>query len=372
MIFIDDISFGKKLQTELIAKWKQLNEKGDEDDENVVMLSSDYENSQDSAREVNYIRKDNKQSAKVLISTSVMDNGINLKDILLRNIILIADTEVEFIQMLGRKRKDGERVDIYIYRQNQEHFLNRLYKIKKMRDIAEDYLCDAKKHVEEPMLRTIECRGYITDWELDNLENRFIAGKHIQIMQDIGRQQIDIKDVNSVFNICNGMLFLNLLSFRQIEILAQYYNKMLKSFSSDGEDAFLKEQLRWLGKSDAEIEYIIGEAKISREEKSHQSVLNKFNEVEGKAMDKGEAIALKKDVRDDLLVLVQGVEKNSSEKDKVIDSLKKNDRPISKENMEFLKEFCNLPFVIVVEKASNSSGKAGKKGSTYVVQRVVE
>lgn len=372
LIFVDDIGFGKKLQTELVTKWKQLNEERDKDSESVVMLSSDYENTQDSAQEVNYIRKDNKQSAKVLISTSVMDNGINLKDILLRNIILIADTEVEFIQMLGRKRKDGERVNIYIYRQSQEHFLNRLYKIKKMKDIAEDYLHDAKKYVEEPLLRMIEYKGYIADFELENLENRFIADKHLQIMQDIGRQQIDINDVNSVFNICNGVWFLNLLSFRQIEILVQYYYKILDSFDLDGEDAFLKEQLHWLGKSDVEIEDIIGKSKVSREETCRQAVCDKFNEFEGIVLGKEEAIALKKDIRDDLLILVQCVEEHSNEKDKVIDALKKNDRPISRENMEFLKKFCNLPFAMVVEKASNSSGKAGKQASTYMVQRIVE
>lgn len=190
-------------------------------------------------------------------------------------------------------------------------------------------------------------------------------------MNDIAWHKIDFNDVLSIFNIYNGILYLNLLSFRQIEILAQYYNKILDSFDSDGEDAFLKEQLRWLGKPDAEIEDIIGKAKVSREEKSRQVVLEKLEEIQDTVMDNIEAIAFKKDVRDDLLVLIQLVDESNNEKETVVESLKKNDRPISKKNMEFIKEFCNIPFEVVVEKASNGSVKDGKKDTTYVVRRVV-
>lgn len=372
LIFVDNISFGKKLQTELIAKWKLLNEEGDN---NVVMLSSDYENSQDSTQEVNYIKKDNKQSAKVLISTSVMDNGISLKDTSLRNIVLIADTEVEFIQMLGRKRRDDEQVRLYIYKQSKVHFSNRLWKIRKMRDIAEKYWQDAKQKVEQFLVWQLESNDSKIngpDWNcINNIEQVFIYSEHRKIMNDIAWHKIDFNDVLSIFNIYNGILYLNLLSFRQIEILAQYYNKILDSFDSDGEDAFLKEQLRWLGKPDAEIEDIIGKAKVSREEKSRQVVLEKLEEIQDTVMDNIEAIAFKKDVRDDLLVLIQLVDESNNEKETVVESLKKNDRPISKKNMEFIKEFCNIPFEVVVEKASNGSVKDGKKDTTYVVRRVV-
>ena len=86
-------------------------------------------------------------------------------------------------------------------------------------------------------------------------------------------------------------------------------------------------------------------------------------------MDKEKAVVFKKEVRADLLVLVQGIDESNTEKEKVTESLKKNDRPISKENMEFLRKYCNLPYEMVVEKASGSSGK---KESTYVVRGVLE
>lgn len=154
-----------------------------------------------------------------------------------------------------------------------------------------------------------------------------------------------------------------------IMLSSDYYDKILKNFDCDGEDAFLKEQLRWLGKSEKEIGDIIARSKISREEKSRQAVLEKFEEIQNTEMDKEEAVVFKKEVRADLLVLVQGIDESNTEKEKVTESLKKNDRPISKENMEFLRKYCNLPYEMVVEKASGSSGK---KESTYVVRGVLE
>ena len=41
---------------------------------------------------------------RVLIATKVLDNGVNLKDPLLKHIVIEAYEETTFLQMLGRKR----------------------------------------------------------------------------------------------------------------------------------------------------------------------------------------------------------------------------------------------------------------------------
>lgn len=367
LIFVDNINFGEKLKKELEIRFKQLLD--EEDDGNVVMISSDFEDSKDSAREVNYIKKDNRQSAKVLITTSVMDNGISLKDIQLRNIILIADTEVEFMQMLGRKRKDGEKVDLYIYRQSKVHFSNRLEKLKKAQYIAEDYYRDAKKALEEPVKRCSE-RSVSVNWDgIQILEQQFIAGEHNKIMQNIARQKIDISDVNAIFHVYDGRYYLNLLSFNQIERLVQYYYKILRRFEKEGEDAFLKEQLRWINKSNEEIEDIVNGSKQSREEKSRKKVIEKFNKVKNNRISRNELIALKKEIKDYLLILVQNVEEDNRERKTVMESLKKDDRPISGKNMEFLYKYCDIPFALKVEKANNSA-KSGENDTVYIVRGI--
>lgn len=52
---------------------------------------------------------------KVLISTSVIDNGISIHDSLLKNIVLDFVDYIELVQMLGRKRTYyGENINLYV------------------------------------------------------------------------------------------------------------------------------------------------------------------------------------------------------------------------------------------------------------------
>ena len=47
--------------------------------------------------------------------------------------------------------------------------------------------------------------------------------------------------------------------------------------------------------------------------------------------------------------LVEAVEEENPERKKVIDSIRRNERPLSKKDMEFLNQYCDLPFRIEVE-----------------------
>lgn len=135
LIFIDDIKQGKKLQTAIGRKCRTL-KKGSSSkntDIKIIMLTSGYKRDKDGDRQVERIIKKEVSSARVLITTSVLDNGINIKDIELRNVVLFADTETEFIQMLGRKRRDEQPLKLYIYRYGKKHFLNRERQLEKKR-----------------------------------------------------------------------------------------------------------------------------------------------------------------------------------------------------------------------------------------------
>ena len=63
----------------------------------------------------NEIRDYSRFSCRVLIATSVLDNGVNLKDAKLKHIVLPTHDKTEFLQMIGRKRRDaGEVITLYI------------------------------------------------------------------------------------------------------------------------------------------------------------------------------------------------------------------------------------------------------------------
>lgn len=94
-----------------------------------VDASSKYENS----AEFNRIARMSKFNDRVMIATSVLDNGFNIKDDMVKNIVVDSLGEVQMKQMLGRKRvKDGERVTFYIHRITAER-LNR--HIKRLNDL---------------------------------------------------------------------------------------------------------------------------------------------------------------------------------------------------------------------------------------------
>lgn len=76
----------------------------------------------------------------VLISTSVLDCGINILDDAVRTVACFADEPTAFIQMLGRKRvpaESTETIDVWVYVPTAKHFMQ-IAEMKKMElDLAE-------------------------------------------------------------------------------------------------------------------------------------------------------------------------------------------------------------------------------------------
>ncbi len=156
LIFVDNIEFGNQLKRDLKKSLK--GKKWESAKSEIVVVTAEYESDESAYRQVDKIAKKKEFSARILITTSVMDNGISIADVKLRNIIVFADTETEFIQMLGRKRDDSERVKLYILRRDREHFANRLRNIIKLQKIAEDY---QRKFVERISRPLEQIYGYV-------------------------------------------------------------------------------------------------------------------------------------------------------------------------------------------------------------------
>lgn len=349
LVFVDSKEFGKKLKNEILA----LSSKGDtplgKDD--VVFVTSDYNEEFESTQEVKGIVETQKQSAPILIATSVLDNGINIKDIELRNIFIIADTETEFIQMLGRKRRDGKRVKLYIYKQTKEHFRKRKRLYEKRQKIADEYYKAFRNLMDKSS----------TSGDIDNLkllEKRFIVSQHRILLHKLMNNKISFEDVKSMFLAIEGVLHLNPLSMQNIENLNAFYGKILSEFEAYGDNAFLRQQLRWLNKTDEEIERIISEADLSLFERSQDNVIKKLREICGKAIEEKEFVKLKEDMRNDLRVLVEHVDESNKRRKTYLDLVRKNERPISGPFLEFLRENCAIPFAVE------------KNGSAYMVSAV--
>lgn len=90
------------------------------------------------SKEFELITRQEQFHADVLIATSVIDNGVNIKDLKLRNLVLITSEKTEFLQMLGRKRRvSGEKVTVYIHALEKELLQKRISRLTSLLDFVE-------------------------------------------------------------------------------------------------------------------------------------------------------------------------------------------------------------------------------------------
>jgi len=390
-IFVDSIEFGNELKKKLEKETRYT----------VVMIKAEYRDDEKAIEVVDEIvEKGTIGKADIIISTSVMDNGINLKDEKLNHFVLLADTEVEFIQMLGRKRRDDRLLELYIIGQDRNHFEKRKRWVEKRLQIAEEYL-DCLSELEEQVERSLfdenaesycwrkwtnleeevkEDKEWVEKYSENNYnailafleekrnkkkeqEQKLIEEQHIKIMGRIFDKKINYDYAKNIYNVYKGKLYLNLLSFQNLENLNLYYKGIIEKFDSVGEDAFLKEQLGWLGKQGDEADKFIERAKKTEEERAREAVIgaitkliedseqNEQNKEFKQPLEKKAAIEFKKSIKDELIILLKnGKIPEDNDRKKCLDSIKKNDRPISEDVMEYLRKNCNLPFMVKEEK----------------------
>lgn len=116
LIFVDSIKKGRYIHDSLLraeidsvfidARWA--------DDNDDIVLDT-----------VGNMVKEQDFKQQVVVATSVIDNGISIKNVELRNLVVMADTKEQFIQMLGRKRLDHdvnkkpERIDLFLLKNSK-------------------------------------------------------------------------------------------------------------------------------------------------------------------------------------------------------------------------------------------------------------
>lgn len=348
LVFVDSKLFGKKLMKDILDEFKTASK-----EESVTFVTSDYESDEEARENVDAIAEKGRQEAKILITTSVLDNGISITDIELRNIIIVADTEIEFIQMLGRKRNDGAPVKLFIYRHDRNHFFRRKRIVKRRRQIALDYY----NAINDALIGIID----YTDASIVNInENKEMRFQHLIWFEKLMNNKVSFDDIKTIFFSYNGCFALNMLSLRNLDNLNQYYSKLLKKFDTYGEDTFIREQLLWLGKTEEEIQNIITEANKSKYELSRERVIKELESICDKKISKNEFIAIKTGIASDLLELVEYVGKANANYKTYFELCKKRDRVISKKFMEFLETNCDIPYTV----------NSGSEKETYIVKKV--
>lgn len=158
-----------------------------------------------------------------------------------------------------------------------------------------------------------------------------------------------------------GMLKLNSLAEEQCEYLYEHYEELIVNFEKDGINAFVREQIEWLGFNNAEE--IIGESM----EKLTQKVCKIIDEYIDRDLDAGENEKLREAVRLGLKELLESSDQRENEEVKkiIVDMGKKTskDRRFSEERFNTIMGILGLEYSMEKDKGISRISKTATEES---------
>lgn len=206
LIFVSSKDDGKKL----------------EDDLGPLADYIDADTKSKAPQKVHSIVRMERFSARVLICTSVLDSGFNIKDPDVKHIVIDTLSSVQARQMLGRKRIDkGETISLHIRQRSIEDILWIYSNAKNM-------LSELQNYESNP--------AYYLNNKWGTLSENFQKAFSINVTADL----------NNAYN-CNVYLSLNPYYGYKLSIDVGNYEKIFDAMKKD-DDAFPKIVCSWFGK----------------------------------------------------------------------------------------------------------------------------
>lgn len=374
LIFVDNIDAGENFRRKLIENEnnKRVENRGVFTEEQVVFIDANYNKDEIAKATVQDISESYRAEAKVLISTAVMDNGISLHDEKLRNIVILADTEETFIQMLGRKRDDNEKINLYVCKRDISHFSRRVQQTERVLNCYNQY---ANK-LGIMYVRYLGQRGKMTVTPYTDLVYRdacdiptseggffnyhtcinydFILKNQQEIVCELLSDHIASQNIKKFCYSVNGIIAVNSFAIARCRDLLCFYNEMIQELEKD-KDAFIKKQAEWLRLSEDSVQNAIDGLDNENREKLRESIEvlikniieeNKKYGVDNHTLkfNRDQNIEWKRNNKKLLLYFVN--KKNSESKESDIKDIGQPDRPISPERFLLCMKAARLPYRI--------------------------
>ena len=216
LIFISDLKDGKKIMDDIGEDKCSIIKSRTKSDELMSIINEDI------------------FQKKVLIASKALDNGINIKDDLLTNIVILAWDKVSTLQMLGRKRiliDNPQEINLYISTRSKKAFQGLLRKYnRKLADIDLLMLEDDNKN----------SFNYRYDNKLSKISDDIIY-------KDSGTNEFMVNPIGEV----------------RLKKDIKFAEYMIKQFEMTDKFAYIREQLGWLDlESMFEEEYLIEEVML--------------------------------------------------------------------------------------------------------------
>ncbi len=186
---------------------------------------------------------------EVLITTSVLDNGVSLKDPLLRNIVIMTDSPVSFVQMLGRIRV-GEQdiVNLYLIKREASEFKKRAEASKKLLDKFEKAL----EQFSSVKAFDILCKVFDDPWSEEAEDYRKIYTLTPEGVDFIPAEYSRTRLGNNFLVTKRVELYINELAMEKTGDAFKMQSLLYKRAMSSPEEVAY-EQISWIGKTRADL-----------------------------------------------------------------------------------------------------------------------
>ncbi len=168
IIFIDDKNMAEKFR-ELLLKSEKIK------NADIFLLNASILDEQESHPVIKSLVMTHRLIPKVLITTSVLDNGVSIHDEDVGNVVIATESKVSFLQMLGRVRaEETEKCKLFIFPRSEQYYERRKLqyeeKLKKFESLE-----TSLKYEDE--FKIISDAWYGSDEEAEFVRNAVIVTK---------------------------------------------------------------------------------------------------------------------------------------------------------------------------------------------------
>lgn len=260
IIFIDN----KRLALEMKETFKKCGVNAMD----VMILNAKNLDEEENSALIRNLTMNHRVLPKVLITTSVLDNGISIESPEVGNIAIVTESKISFLQMLGRVRVGYvERCNLYFVEREPEYFKYRAEQYKRVLDFFDS--------IENMKLRG-NCYGPLAVvWENEEEELVNLYRKTLVL----SREDIDFYSWGSErIWLSYGNAKLSVNEFAREKIGDMYLvESLLYELAVDSPLHVIEQQMMWLDKTPDEL--IVLKSKYLEERKAE--LLEKLRSVQG-------------------------------------------------------------------------------------------
>lgn len=299
LVFIDD----KKKAEQLKQQFLNI---GDLESREVGILTAETLENKPNDTIVAELAINHKVSSKILITTSVLDNGVSIQDGEVGNIVIATESRISFLQMLGRVRAESvDSCNLYIFPRETEYYEKRWKQYEERREKFDDL---ENEELDRHPLEILYRGWYENGDKTDSLKNAIVVTEDDVQYYNAKRNSIDLK---------RGEIVLAVNDFAKQKVGDMLLTeKRFYKLSMEDVAQVAVEQISWIGKGSEDLVVVASPYMEERKKLLKNELLTIKEFTKNELGDKKKALSKKyrKDVLSDILVKDGSFSKDKLEK----------------------------------------------------------